>query len=312
MGFENEDGGGPPSTLNQVLVSGPNTGGEDIIVDNADSILFGADASQTFVGNPLPVCDTITWENQTSSYDLTGQNVFRNIAGSVFPASWADANIWSQETFAANTSFGFKFKPNANTLNYLFGITLSSDVADDRNDIDYALSFNPANTIHLVENGAIIVNGFTGYTDTDDFIVDYSGSTKSICIYKNGLLVLAHPTAYTGVEVLKLKSSVFDQNGGLKEFCFNPGVFVLSEALLTGHVFRGDMFSVETSTTTLSATDTLKISGGQVSIEAPVTVRDQDLEVVNSLNGVIWESPDGTRWKVTMANGGSFVFTSLP
>ncbi len=89
-----------------------------------------------------------------------------------------------------------------------------------------------------------------------------------------------------------------------------------------GDVFRatdfGQAVSILTGTTSSGTSERLHItSGGNVGIgtsspSAKLTVASGDVEVTLNTKGIILKSPDGTRYRVTVANGGSLTSTALP
>jgi len=51
---------------------------------------------------------------------------------------------------------------------------------------------------------------------------------------------------------------------------------------------------------------------GTTSPSAKLTVASGDIEVTLNTKGIILKSPDGTRYRITVANGGSLTSTALP
>jgi hypothetical protein len=100
---------------------------------------------------------------------------------------------------------------------------------------------------------------------------------------------------------------------------FNQTIVSEAEVLLsttgTGaadiHLYpNGDMSIISSGELMINTT------GGNVAIgsnTAPskLTVGDGDVEVIGDTNGLILESPDGTRYRVTVANGGTLTVTAV-
>jgi len=109
-----------------------------------------------------------------------------------------------------------------------------------------------------------------------------------------------------GTEAGSIRHQVGPDGGG------DPGITIKTEGLgRTSFRVGQSMFEWKMYESSTSAVETAMIVATKNSTASRLTLYDGDIEIDEAGDGIILKSPDGTKYKVTVANGGSLVVTAV-
>lgn len=92
----------------------------------------------------------------------------------------------------------------------------------------------------------------------------------------------------------------------------DPGITIKTEGIYeTSFRIGQNMFEWKMYESSTSAVETAMIVATKNSSASRLTLYDGDIEIDEAGDGIILKSPDGTKYKVTVANGGSLVVTAV-
>ena len=92
----------------------------------------------------------------------------------------------------------------------------------------------------------------------------------------------------------------------------DPGITIKTEGLgRTSFRIGQSMFEWKMYESSTSAVETAMIVAVKNSSASRLTLYDGDIEIDEAGDGIILKSPNGTKYKVTVANGGSLVVTAV-
>ena len=142
-------------------------------------------------------------------------------------------------------------------------------------------------------------------------ILQWSDNSIDQKIYVSDVLVTS-----VGITAGSVTTIIENVDTGIFNQTIVSGAEVLLSASGTG---SADIHVYPSGEIGIVASDNLVINasgGGNVGIGTPtptskLTVDSGDIEVVGDTNGLILESPDGTRYRVTVANGGTLTVTAV-
>ena len=109
-----------------------------------------------------------------------------------------------------------------------------------------------------------------------------------------------------GTEIGSIRHQTGPDGGG------DPGMTIKTEGLgRTSFRLGQSMFEWKMYEGSTSAVETAMIVATKNSSASRLTLYDGDIEIDEAGDGIILKSPNGTKYKVTVANGGSLVVTAV-
>jgi len=110
----------------------------------------------------------------------------------------------------------------------------------------------------------------------------------------------------TGTEIGSIRHQTGPDGGG------DPGITIKTEGIYeTSFRIGQSMFEWKMYESSTSAVETAMIVAIKNSSASRLTLYDGDIEIDEAGDGIILKSPNGTKYKVTVANGGSLVVTAV-
>ena len=110
----------------------------------------------------------------------------------------------------------------------------------------------------------------------------------------------------TGTEIGSIRHQTGPDGGG------DPGITIKTEGIYeTSFLLGQSMFEWKMYESSTSAVETAMIVAIKNSSASRLTLYDGDIEIDEAGDGIILKSPNGTKYKVTVANGGSLVVTAV-
>ena len=109
-----------------------------------------------------------------------------------------------------------------------------------------------------------------------------------------------------GTEIGSIRHQTGPDGGG------DPGMTIKTEGLYEASFRLGqNLFEWKMYEGSTSAVETAMIVATKNSSASRLTLYDGDIEIDEAGDGIILKSPNGTKYKVTVANGGSLVVTAV-
>lgn len=150
--------------------------------------------------------------------------------------------------------------------------------------------------------------GLTGNAGTS-YLTNFLGTTdaQAFVIKSNNILMLGLDGATNQFSLKTSEDSdnyaeFFGDGTGIDIRTYNAGV-------LTGNIYLNEDVNIYNNKLVVKADGNIGI--GTAAPTSLLTVDSGDIEVIGDANGLILESPDGTRYRVTVANGGTLTVTAV-
>ena len=125
------------------------------------------------------------------------------------------------------------------------------------------------------------------------------------------------PTGSSNSRFIKFLNSIGTESGSIRhqfgpDGGGDPGITIKTEGLgRTSFRVGQSMFEWKMYESSASAVETAMIVATKNSTVSRLTLYDGDIEIDEAGDGIILKSQDGTKYKVTVANGGSLVVTAV-
>jgi hypothetical protein len=163
----------------------------------------------------------------------------------------------------------------------------------------------------LVSLGVISSSGGWGLTGNagTDYTTNFIGTTDAqpFVAKSNNILMLGLSGA---TNQISLKTSEDPDNyaeyfGGGSDI----DIRTFAAGVVTGNIYLNEDVNIYNNKLVVKADGNVGI--GTAAPTSLLTLDDGDIEVIGNTNGLILESPDATRYRVTVANGGTLTVTAI-